>query len=151
MKEKKLCITVAAIVWLVTVFNVNAYQIDCPKNVTFKEEVEQMPDGWEISDYENLIVPFLSMRLYHGKPARRVALVPAIGTIDGEQHKLLWEVNHVEDTEPYYIVCNYMKNKVEIAKKIDLSMRSCWGEYSEDKDGKKGTLYCSESEAKNLH
>ena len=93
---------------------------------------------------------FSTLGLFHDKPALKASLVPAKGTIDGQQQKLIWEVNHVKDTVPYYVVCQYVSG-VAITKKIDLSMKSCWAVYSEDKDGKQGALHCSVNEAKNLH
>ena len=150
MKGKRLYSTMIAIACLAGVFSVNAYQIDCPKEMSFKIKFEEIPEGWEISEDKTYTSSFSTLGLFHDKPALKASLVPAKGTIDGQQQKLIWEVNHVKDTTPYYVVCQYGSG-VAITKKIDLSMKSCWAVYSEDKDGKQGALHCSVNEAKNLH
>ena len=150
MKGKRLYSTMIAIACLAGVFSVNAYQIDCPKEMSFKIKSEEIPEGWEISEDKTYTSSFSTLGLFHDKPALKASLVPAKGTIDGQQQKLIWEVNHVKDTVPYYVVCQYGSG-VAITKKIDLSMKSCWAVYSEDKDGKQGALHCSVNEAKNLH
>ncbi|NUF50292.1 STY0301 family protein [Gilliamella sp. ESL0250] len=152
MKGKILSVTVAIMTWFGAVFFVNAYQIDCPQKIKVKEEVENMPDGWEVSDDINsLTVPFSSMIVYHGKPSKKVSLKPAKGTVDGKKHELIWEVDFKADVEPYYVVCSYNVSRIELIKKIDLSMKSCWADYSKNEQGKKGTLTCSTSEAKDLY
>ena len=150
MKGKRLYSAMITIACLASVFTVNAYQIDCPKEMTIKVKVEEMPDGWEISEDRTYTSSFFNLGLFYDKPANKASLVPARGTIDGQQQKLVWEVNHVKDTAPYYVVCQYASG-VAITKKIDLSMKSCWALYSENKDTKQGSLHCSVSEAKNLH
>jgi hypothetical protein len=152
MKGKILSVTVAIMTWFSAVFFVNAYQIECPQNINVKEEVENMPDGWEVSDDINsLTVSFSSMIVYHGKPSKKVSLKPAKGMVNGKKHELIWEVNHYTDVEPYYVVCSYNVSRIELIKKIDLSMKSCWADYSKNEQGKKGTLTCSTSEAKDLY
>ncbi|OCG69006.1 hypothetical protein A9G42_09725 [Gilliamella sp. Nev6-6] len=138
--------------WFGAVFFVNAYQIDCPQNIKAKEEVENRPNGWEVSDDINsLTVSFSSMIVYHGKPSRKVSLKPAKGWVEGKKHELIWEVDFKADVEPYYVSCSYNGSRIELIKRIDLSMKSCWADYFEDGQGKKGTLTCSTSEAKDLH
>jgi hypothetical protein len=152
MKRKILSVTLAIMAWFGAVFFVNAYQIDCPQNIKVKEKVENMPNGWEVSDDINsLTVSFSSMIVYHGKPSRKVSLKPAKGLVEGKKHKLIWEVDFKADVEPYYVSCSYNGSRIELIKKIDLSMKSCWADYFEDEQGKKGTLTCSTSEAKDLH
>ncbi|MWP46210.1 STY0301 family protein [Gilliamella sp. Pas-s27] len=152
MKGKMLNMTVAVVAWFGGVFGAHTYQIDCPKQFNVKEEVENMPDGWQVSnDINNLNVSFSSMMVYHDKPSKMAALVPAKGTVDGKKHELIWEVNYNTDVEPYYVSCSYSGSRVELIKQIDLSMKSCWADYFEDDQGKSGSLSCSTSEAKDLH
>ncbi|OCG35292.1 MULTISPECIES: STY0301 family protein [unclassified Gilliamella] len=152
MKGKILSVTVAIMAWCSAVFFVNAYQIDCPQKFNIKEEVVNMPDGWEVfNDINSKEASFFSMIVYYDKPSRMAALKPAKGTVDGKKHELIWEVNYKTDVEPYYVSCSYNGTRVELIKQIDLSMKSCWADYFEDEQGKRGTLSCSTSEAKDLH
>ncbi|OCG69004.1 hypothetical protein A9G41_07315 [Gilliamella sp. Nev5-1] len=151
MKGKILSVTAAIMAWFSAVFFVNAYQIDCPQNIKVKEEVENMPDGWEVSDKDSLSSSFHSMIVYYDNPSRMGVLKPAKGTVAGKKHELIWEVNYHTDVEPYYVSCAYSTSRIELIKKIDSSMKSCWADYFEDEQGKRGTLTCSTSEAKDLH
>ncbi|MCO6547873.1 MAG: hypothetical protein J6583_08855 [Gilliamella sp.] len=151
MKGKILSVTVAIMAWFGAVFFVNAYQIECPQKIDVKEKVENMPEGWEVFEEDSLSSAFHSMIVYYDNPSRMGALKPAKGTVDGKKHELIWEVNHYTDVEPYYVSCAYSTSRIELIKKIDLSMKSCWADYSKNEQGKKGTLTCSTSEAKDLH
>ena len=61
---------------LASVFTVNAYQIDCPKEMTIKVKVEEMPDGWEISEDRTYTSSFFNLGLFYDKPANKASLVP---------------------------------------------------------------------------
>lgn len=151
MTWKRLCNTMIIIAWLASVFTVNAYQIDCPKEITFKEKVEDKPDGWDVSEDKTVTSFFLNLELYYDNPVKKAAQVPVSGTSDGFKQQLVWRVNNAEDTAPYYAVCVYAESGIAITKKIDPSMKSCWVIYSEDENVKQGTLHCSVSESKNRY
>ena len=62
MKGKRLYSAMITIACLASAFTINAYQIDCPKEMTIKVKVEEMPDGWEISEDRTYTSSFFNLR-----------------------------------------------------------------------------------------
>lgn len=158
MDRRILQIIVVSMVWFAAVFTVNAYQIECPKELKIKKNIENLPDGWEVIKIDdNVIYEPSSIAVYYDKPIKMLNQKPEKHLIGrknwGKQFEYTWQVNLTNDTEPYYVNCNYVGSSIEIIKKIDRSMKSCKGFYSEDKYSNEinntTSINCTTGEAKN--
>ncbi|MCX8663967.1 MULTISPECIES: STY0301 family protein [unclassified Gilliamella] len=141
MDDKILRITVASMAWLAAVFFVNAYQIECPKELKVKKYVENLTNGWEVVESEDgAIYEPLSIAVYYNKPVKKIQQKPEETLIGrknwGKQFELTWQVSRPIDDIPFYVDCIYVGSKIEMIKKIDRSVNICKSFYSEDKYGK---------------
>lgn len=150
MKGKIVSISLIAIAWLGAVNTANAYEIDCPAKINIKfdhPELENIPDGWQVSDKKDRSLALSSLGVYSDEPVKLFQLKPEIGIIDDKKHDITWQVNSVYDEGGSYVSCSYNDNEVQLVKKIDSSMKSCWADYSNDKNQAiKVKLICSTSE-----
>ena len=160
MNKKKLCITVVSMAWLAAVFAVNAYQIECPKELKVKESVENLPDGWEVVESEDSTLYEPSdISVYYDKPVKMLLQKPQETLIGrknwGSQYELTWLVSPPFDDVPFYADCSYDGTFIQLIKKIDRSVNVCKGFYSEDKYGKVEnnivSLDCTNNETNNTN
>ena len=149
MKGKIASISLIAIAWLGAVNTANGYEIDCPAKINIKfdhPELENIPDGWQVSDKKDRSLALSSLGVYSDEPVKLFQLKPEIGIIDDKKHDITWQVNSVYDEGGSYVSCGYNDNEVQLVKKIDSSMKSCWADYSNDKNQAiKAKLICSTS------
>ena len=150
MKGKIASISLIAIAWLGAVNTANGYEIDCPAKINIKfdhPELENIPDGWQVSDKKDRSLALSSLGVYSDEPVKLFQLKPEIGIIDDKKHDITWQVNSVYDEGGSYVSCGYNGDEVQLVKKIDSSMKSCWADYSNDKNQAiKVKLICSTSE-----
>ena len=150
MKGKIVSISLIVIAWLGAVNTANGYEIDCPAKINIKfdhPELENIPDGWQVSDKKDRSLVLSSLGVYSDEPVKLFQLKPEIGIIDDKKHDITWQVNSVYDEGGSYVSCSYNDNEVQLVKKIDSSMKSCWADYSNDKNQAiKVKLICSTSE-----
>lgn len=150
MKGKIVTISLIAIAWLGAVNTANGYEINCPAKINIKfdhPELENIPEGWQVSDKKDRSLALSSLGVYSDEPVKLFQLKPEIGIIDDKKHDITWQVNSVYDEGGSYVSCSYNDNEVQLVKKIDSSMKSCWADYSNDKNQAiKVKLICSTSE-----
>ena len=150
MKGKIVSISLIAIAWLGAVNTANGYEIDCPAKINIKfdhPELENIPQGWQVSDKKDRSLALSSLGVYSDEPVKLFQLKPEIGIIDDKKHDITWQVNSVYDEGGSYVSCSYNGNEVQLVKKIDSSMKSCWADYSNDKNQAINVkLICSTSE-----
>lgn len=128
---------------------VNAYEIVCPERINVKydyPEIENVPDGWDVSERMDRSLLLDGIDVYYDKPVKTGQLKPEPGIIDGKQYEFTWIVNYIRDTKGNYVSCSYNTNEVQLIKKIDPAMKSCWSVKSKDKyNGLEAKLKCSTS------
>ena len=150
MRGKIFSISLVAMVWFAAISIANADEIDCPARINIKSdhpELENIPEGWQVSDKKDRHLLLSGIGVYSDEPVKLFQLKPEIGIIDGQKHDLTWQVNSVYDEGGSYVSCSYNHDEVQLVKKIDSSMKSCWALYANDKNQAiKAKLICSANE-----
>lgn len=147
-------ISLIATAWLATIGVATAYEIDCPTRINIKSdhpELEATPEGWQVSINKNRSLLLTSLGVYSDEPVKLFELKPEIGIIDGKKHDLTWQINSAYDENGNYVKCSYNGEEVQLAKKIDPSMKSCWAIYANDENQHTtAKLICSTSKLKEV-
>lgn len=150
MKGYIVSISLIAIACFATIGIASAYEIDCPTRINIKSdhpELETIPEGWQVSDKQDRSLILSGIGVYSDEPVKLFQLKPEIGIIEGKKHNLTWQVNSVYDEGGNYVSCSYNRDEVQLVKKIDSSMKSCWAINSNDENkGINAKLICSTSE-----
>jgi hypothetical protein len=153
--EKILKIGVASLVLIGALHTANAYEITCPIAVKVKSaqfDIDSAPDGWEVSEKRNERKVLNAAGIYSDKPVKLIQLKPEVGIIDGKKYESTWSVNTIYDKEGNWISCGYNSDEVQLIKKIDPSMKSCWMTSSKDQfDNPQIVFKCSTSELQEIH
>jgi len=150
MKGYIVSISLIAIACFATIGIASAYEIDCPTRINIKSdypELETIPEGWQVSEKQDRSLILSGIGVYSDEPVKLFQLKPEIGIIEGKKHDLTWQINSAYDENGNYVSCSYNGDEVQLVKKIDPSMKSCWADYSNDKNQAiKAKLICSTSE-----
>ncbi|MWN89790.1 hypothetical protein GQ597_03575 [Gilliamella sp. Pra-s65] len=150
MKYKIITLSIAVLAWVSTLSSAQADEITCPSSVTIKSShlnIDNLPNDWMVSEKKDTLLLLDGAGVYSDNPAKKIQQKPEDGIIDGKQHQATWSVNTIYDEGGSWVSCSYNYEEVELIKKINPIMRSCWEIDSMDQfDRLHITIKCSASE-----
>ncbi|SCB85536.1 hypothetical protein GA0061081_10281 [Gilliamella bombicola] len=154
MKYKIISLSIVILAWMSALPTAQADEITCPSSVTIKSahlDINNLPNDWAVSEKKDALLLLDGVGVYSDNPAKKIQQKPETGIIDGKQHQATWSVNTIYDEGGSWVSCSYNYEEVELVKKINPIMKSCWEIDSKDQfDRLQVTIKCSASELQEI-
>lgn len=111
--------------------NVFASELYCPKSISVKQIINNLPQGWKVT-YGNENFNLARITFFDGPPEDNASLVYDHISESGDEIQAEWHFKKSNPDRSIWITCNYESTNVVLSKLLPPSVKECKVTYYKD-------------------